>query len=43
MLTKKNVKDVLGKVCSSCVSGIDATKFDTDILKKAAEDCDKCN
>ena len=42
LLSKKNVKDILGKVCSNCVSGIDATKFDADTLKKAAEDCDKC-
>jgi len=39
-LTKKNIKEVLAKTCSSC--SIDATKFDTDAVKKAVEDCDKC-
>lgn len=42
LLTKKNVKEVLGKVCNSCVSGMNATKFDADTMKKVAEDCDKC-
>jgi len=42
LLTKKTVKDVLGKICGSCASSVDATKFDTEAVKKAMEDCDKC-
>lgn len=39
-LTKKNIKEVLGKICSSC--SIDAAKFDEEAVKKAVADCDKC-
>jgi hypothetical protein len=39
-LTKKNIKEALGKICSSC--SIDAAKFDAETVKKAVEDCDKC-
>ncbi len=42
LLTKKNAKEVLGKICSSCATAIDAAKFDAETVKKAVEDCDKC-
>lgn len=42
LLTKKNVKEVLGGICSNCVTAIDATKFDAASVKKAVENCDGC-
>lgn len=42
LLNSKNVKEVLGKICSGCVATIDATKFDITIIKKAVETCDTC-
>ena len=42
LLNQKNIKEVLGKICSSCAATIDATKFDIAAIKKAIEDCDKC-
>jgi hypothetical protein len=42
LLTKKNVKEVLGKYCSSCKLPVDETKFDADAVKKAVADCDNC-
>ncbi|HUR64744.1 MAG TPA: hypothetical protein VMZ03_00205 [Chitinophagaceae bacterium] len=41
-LTKKNVKEVLGKFCSSCKTAIDDTKFGEDAIRKAVADCDSC-
>jgi hypothetical protein len=40
LLSKKNVKEVLGKICASC--NIDASTFDAEAVKKAVADCDKC-
>jgi len=42
LLTKKNLKEVLGKICSTCVAAIDNSKFDAESVKKAVEDCDSC-
>lgn len=42
ILTKKNVKEVLGKICSTCVASIDDTKFDAESAKKAVAGCDNC-
>jgi len=39
-LTKKTIKEILGKSCSSCSTEI--TNFDTEAVKKAIADCDKC-
>jgi hypothetical protein len=42
LLSKKNVKEVLGQLCPACPASVDETKFDAELLKKAVEDCDKC-
>jgi hypothetical protein len=42
ILTKKNAKDVLGKICSSCAASVDATKWNVESAKKALADCDNC-
>ena len=42
LLSKKNIKEILEKFCSTCSSAIDATKFDIENIKKAIIECDKC-
>lgn len=34
ILTKKNVKDVLGKLCGDCASSVEPGKFDAESVKK---------
>lgn len=43
LLTNKNIKDVLGKLCSSCAATTDIKSFDITTIKNAVEVCDKCN
>jgi hypothetical protein len=42
LLTKKTVKEVVGKLCSNCAAGVDAAKFDAEAAKKVVADCDVC-
>jgi hypothetical protein len=42
LLSKKNLKEVLGKLCSKCTITLDTTTTDTDNIKKAVADCDNC-
>lgn len=42
IVTKKNIKEVLSKICPTCAGNIDVTKFDTEAVKKAVTDCDNC-
>ncbi|MDP4264115.1 MAG: hypothetical protein Q8941_16425 [Bacteroidota bacterium] len=42
LITKKNIKEVLGSVCSSCAATVDAAKFDAGSVKKAVAGCDGC-
>ncbi|MBL7745187.1 MAG: hypothetical protein JNN00_17055 [Chitinophagaceae bacterium] len=42
LLTKKTAKEVLGKLCSSCAGGVDASTFDAEAVKKAVAGCDAC-
>lgn len=42
LLTAKTAKEVLGKLCSSCSTILDAAKLDIDAVRKTIEACDKC-
>jgi hypothetical protein len=42
LLSKTNVKEVLGKICTACITTIEATTFDITAIKKSIETCDKC-
>jgi hypothetical protein len=42
LLTKKNSKDLLGKICTNCGSTLDGAEFDIEKIKKALVECDKC-
>lgn len=42
LLSKKNLKEVLGKICSNCTVSVDPTRSEIDNIKKAVADCDNC-